>query len=172
MSDPAGPAPPPDDTAPRVLSDRAAVRGFVERLIGTAQREIVIFAPRLDPALFDDMPVVQALAHFAARHRHNRARLLVEDTVQAIRDNDNLVALCRRLGEFIQLRQVDDTHYGLREQFLVADRRAYLHQEDFSRPECVAALAGGPAAARLVQRFEAMWDRAHVPEGLHTPGLA
>jgi hypothetical protein len=175
MSDSASPGPVPAatrDTAAQVLRERAQVRAFIERLIGSAQRDIVIFAPTLDPALFDQMPVVEALAHFAARHRQNRARLLVEDAAQAIRDNDNLITLCRRLGEFIQLRRVDETHLGLREQFLVADRRGFLHQEDIARPECVAALAGGVAAARLAQRFEAMWDRAQVPEGLHTPGLA
>lgn len=172
MPDPAGPAPGTPTPASRVLRDRAGMSEFITQLAEGAQREIVAFAPQLDPTLFDSVSFVRALARFAARHRHNRARILVEDAAQAIRDNDNLISLCRKLGEYIQLRRVDEAHIGLRELFVVADRRSYLHQEDLARLECVADPAGKQAAVRLALRFEQMWDRSHVPEGLHTPGLA
>ncbi len=172
MIDPAGPAPGTLAVAPRVLRDLNGMRDYIVQLVKVARREIVAFSPQLDPALFDNVAFVRALATFASCHRQNRARFLVEDAVQAIRDNDNLITLCRRLGEYIQLRSVDDIHLGLHERFVVADHRCYLHQEDLLHLECVADLDAKQAATRLALRFEQMWDRSHIPEGLHTPGLS
>lgn len=172
MPDTAGPQPVPDGTSPRVLRDRDGARDFIARLIEAAQREIDVFAPQLDPHLFNRARLARGLAGFAARHRRNRARFLVEDAAQAIRDNDCLVDLCRRFSEAIELRMVDEAYLGIREMFMVVDRTGYLHQEDTDRPECVADAADKGQAVKLALRFEQMWDRSAPVPGLHPPGLS
>ncbi|HSD97496.1 MAG TPA: hypothetical protein VLB06_10185, partial [Sulfuricaulis sp.] len=79
----------------RVIRGRDDVADFLAGLAESATREIVIFAPQIDGALFNTPRFARALASFAARHRNNLARIVVEDTEQVLRDNDRLVGLCR-----------------------------------------------------------------------------
>jgi hypothetical protein len=155
----------------RIIRDRAVVGDFLATLAENATREIVIFAPRLDGAFFNSSRFARALASFAARHRQNLARIVVEDTEQALRDNDRLVGLCRRLSDFIHMHQVAEEHLGIREMFMVVDHRGYLHQQDNDKPDCVAHPRDGHEAVLLTRRFNELWDRSEPIVALRATGL-
>jgi hypothetical protein len=157
--------------AREVISDPALIREHLALLAEAAQHDVVVFAPQLDARLFNAGRLTTALAHFVAGHRQRRVRFLVEDGAHALRDNGRVVDLCRRLSDFVALRQVGEAHRGLREVFVVADRRAYLHQEDIAKPTCVIDPAGRRVALDLATRFEAMWEQSETIEGLRTAGL-
>jgi len=156
---------------PITLKDRDAIRERIASLVESARREIVVFAPQMDAYFFNGSSLGRSLASFAARHQRNVARLLVEDAAQALRDNDRVVMLCRRLSDFIQLRQVGEQHFGLREMFVIVDGASCLHQLDVTEPECIVDPARGKRAIELCGRFENMWDRSEPAQGLHTAGL-
>jgi len=153
------------------LRERNAVRDQIVALAEQAQREIVVFAPRLDPYFFNVALLSQALASFAVRHRQNRARILVEDVQQAVKDNDRLTGLCRRLGEFISLRQVGEDHRGRRDMFVQIDRRGYLYQQEVTRLDCLIDTAGGGEATALAERFDEMWERSEPVTAIQPLGL-
>lgn len=155
----------------RVLKNRDEVRDYLAELAESAMHEIVIFAPRLDADLFNSARFARALASFAARHRHNLARIVVEDTEQALRDNDRLVELCRRLSDFIHLQQVGEEHLGRREMFVVVDHQGYLRQQDLAKPDCIAHPRDTREAVVLVRRFNELWDRSEAIASLRTSGL-
>lgn len=155
----------------RIIRDRAEVSDFLATLAENATREIVIFAPRLDGAFFNGSRFARALASFAARHRQNLARIVVEDTEQTLRDNDRLVGLCRRLSDFIHMQQVAEEHLGIREMFMVVDHRGYLYQQDTAKPDCVAHAHDGHEAVLLTRRFNELWDRSEPIVALRATGL-
>lgn len=155
----------------RILRDRAEVGDFLAGLAESATREIVVFAPRLDGAFFNSARFARALASFAARHRQNLARIVIEDTQQALRDNDRLVGLCRRLSDFIHMHQVAEEHLGLREMFIVVDHRGYLRQPDIAKPDCLAHPRDGHEAVLLTRRFNEFWDRSEPITALRAAGL-
>lgn len=155
----------------RIIRDRGEVGEFLAGLVEGATREIVVFAPQLDSVLFNTARVSRALASFAARHRHNLARFVVEDTEQALRDNDRLVGLCRRLSDFIHLHRVAEEHLGIREMFVVVDHAGYLRQEDTTKPDCVAAPRDARQAVQLARRFNELWDRSEPVASLRAAGL-
>lgn len=161
------------DTPPtrRTVRERGEIAAQIATLVSQARREIALFAPELDPALFNTTALDHALISLATGHRHNRARLLVEDAQQAVRDNPRLVELARRLSEFVELRQVAGEHVGLRELFVLVDREGYLHQHDLARPECLLDLHGRREAVELAQRFQLMWDRSEPIASIRTAGL-
>lgn len=165
----------PSDEKPesqrRIIRQRSEVSEFLARLAENATREIVIFAPQLDSSLFNTTRFARALASFAARHRHNLARIVVEDTEQVLRDNDRLVGLCRRLSDILHMHQVAEEHLGIREMFLVVDHRGYLHQEDIAKPECVADPRDAHEAVLLARRFNELWDRSEAILSLRASGL-
>ncbi len=156
---------------PITLTERDAIRDRIASLIESAKREIVVFAPQMDAHFFNNSQLSRPLASFAARHQYNRARILIEDTSQVLRDNDRIVGLCRRLPEFIQLRQVAEEHLGFREMFVIVDGVSSLHQPDVTKYECVVEPAGRKRAAEMLERFELMWDRSEPAFGLNTAGL-
>jgi hypothetical protein len=158
-------------TAPRVVRDRGGIAPRLVALIAQARHELAVFQPQLEPALFNASATTNALVAFVTAHRHNRVRLLVEDAEQAVRDNPRVVELCRRLSDFVEMRQVGEEHRGLRELFVTADRSGYLHQSDLTRPECVIELHDRGHGGELAQRFEAMWERSEPIAAIRTAGL-
>ncbi|TAM45650.1 MAG: hypothetical protein EPN55_07520 [Gammaproteobacteria bacterium] len=160
-------------TAPThaLLKNRDAVRAQLTLLANQARHEIRVFAPHLDPSLFNTGEITHLLASFVARDRHNLVHILVEDSEQTVRDNDRVVQLCQRMSDFVQLRRVSEQHIGLKEMFVVVDRLGYLHQQDLTRPECLSSSADAHGAAELLQRFREMWDRSEPVQRLHTTGL-
>jgi hypothetical protein len=158
-------------TGPSVLESREDIRDAVNALIGLARRDIILFAPQMESFFFNGAQLGQMLASFAARHRNNRARLLVEDAAQVLRDNDRLIGLCRRFAEFIQLRQVGEEHRGLREMFVIVDDVSYMHQPDITEPKCIVEPSGRKYCGDARRRFDLMWDRSEPLSGLNTAGL-
>jgi hypothetical protein len=157
---------------PITLKERDAIRDRIASLIVSARREIIVFAPQMDAHFFNNSQLTRPLASFAARHQNNRARFLIEDASQVLRDNDRVVALCRRLPEFIQLHQVGEEHLGFREMFIIVDGASYLHQPDVTEYACIVEPSGRRRAVEMLQRFEQMWDRSEPAVGLNTAGLA
>jgi hypothetical protein len=158
-------------TGPSVLKSREDIRDAITALIGLARRDIVVFTPQMEAFFFNGSQMSQMLASFSARHRNNRARLLVEDAAQVLRDNDRLIGICRRFAEFIQLRQVGEEHRGLRELFVIVDGVSYLHQPDITEPECVVEPSGRKYCGEASRRFNQMWDRSEPLTGLYIAGL-
>lgn len=139
-------------------------------LLHAARRNIRLFAPQVAPALFSSAAVTDALAHFAARHARNSARLLIEDAAQLLRDNGRLVQRARRLADAVELREVEDTERGARDLYIIVDRSAHLLQEDIGRNDAVVATGAPHQTLELIERFDAAWDRA-TPLALRTLGL-
>jgi len=150
---------------------RDAARGAVARVIEQARHNLLVFAPVLDAHLFNSVEAGAALAAFIARHHDNRARFVVGDGHQALRDNPRLVALARRFPDALSLRHVGEDHRNLRELMVIADHRGYFHLENVERLDGRLAIEAPQAAATLMKRFHEIWDRSEPLTGLHPLGL-
>jgi len=161
----------PDSPQRALVRGRDAIRDALAPLVDRALHEVVLFAPQLPPELFNTVAFSRALASFAARHQRNRGRILLDDVQQALKDNDRVVALARRLSDTISVRQVADDDRRHSDIFLLVDQAAYLQQQDAVLAEAILDTRGGPATAELAQRFNAMWERSEPISALHPVGL-
>lgn len=164
----------PTNASPPVAAEGAAhgsdaLRASASALLRAARREVRLAAPYLDPAIFNTGAVVDALAAFVTQHPRNRARVLIEDVNQVLRDNGRLIVLARRLPDAIELREVEENERGARDLYLLADRSLSLVQETMDRTDGVVSRAPHEIAA-LIERFDAAWERAS-PVALRTLGL-
>ncbi len=157
--------PPIEPNAPATPLPEGAVQGIdglctaTTALLQHARRQVRLRSPYLDPTVFNTSSFVDALASFVAQHPRNRARFLIEDTTQVLRDNNRLIGVARRLADTIELRVVEDDAKGERDFYLVVDRSAHLIQEDVTRNN--GMLARTPSlTAHLIERFDAAWERA------------
>ena len=147
-----------------------ALAQAVAALLHRARREVRVFAPYVEPAVFQSASVTGAVARFAAQHSRNRVYILIEDVAQVLRDNGRLIELARRMADAIELREVEDNDRGARDLFLLADRSAFLMQEDVGRSDGVVTARAPQEVAQLIGRFDDTWDRA-TPVALRTLGL-
>ncbi len=152
----------------RQTTARDVLREAIGTLLERAQHDILVFGPALDGYYFNTERSAEALGRFIAHHHANRARFLVEHGQQVIRDNVRLVALARRFADAIQLRRVSEDHAGLRELFVVIDRRASIFQQDVDRIDRPVSGQQPREAALLARRFDAMWNPG-VPLAEITP---
>lgn len=159
----------PSAPADGAAHGQEALRTAAAALLQHAGREVRLAAPYLDPTIFNTGSVADALSNFVTRHPRNRARILIEDINQVIRDNGRLVGLVRRLADSIELREVEENERGARDLYLVADRAVCLFQEAADGTDGVVSRASREINTRL-ERFEAAWNRAQ-PVALRTLGL-
>lgn len=147
-----------------------ALAQTVAALVASARREVRLFAPYMEPAVFHTAAVTSAIARFAAQHARNRVNVLVEDVAQVMRDTSRLVDLARRLADGVALREIEDNDRGARDLFLLVDRSAFLVLEDIGRSDGVVSARAPQELAQLVSRFDDAWERA-TPVALRTLGL-
>lgn len=147
-----------------------ALAGAVSSLLHLARREARLFAPFLEPAVFQTAAVAGAATHFASQHSRNRLQILIDDVAQVRRDNSRLIEIARRLSDTVALREVEENDRGARDLFLITDRSAILMQEDVGRNDGVVSMRVPKEAAQLIARFDELWERAS-PVALRTLGL-
>lgn len=162
---------PPDSPQRTLVRGSDAVRNVLAPLVDRAQHDIALLAPQLPPTLFNTVAFARAFASFAARHRRNRGRVLLDDVQQALRDNDRLVELARRLSDTLSIRQVGEDDRGNRDILLIVDHSAYLQQHDLAHMEAIVDTRGGPPIAEVMQRFDVMWERSEPLAALNPIGL-
>ena len=72
-------------------------------LLATSRRTIDIASPNLEPALFDEVKVIDALARLARNGRQSRIRILIADDTPVNLERHRLLALARRLTSTVSL---------------------------------------------------------------------
>jgi hypothetical protein len=136
-----------------------AMIAAVASLIRQAEREVRLYAPYLEPAIFNNSAVTSALSAFAARRSRQRVMLLVQDASATVRENSRLVGVALRLSDSIEFRCMGEDDRGAQDLFLVVDHTKFLSLEDATRASGVVDLQSPYEATKLMDRFDTAWDR-------------
>ena len=153
------------------VQSREEARKLAGDLLERARRKILVFAPALYGDFFNTAHAAGTLASFAAAHRNNIARFLVEDVDYSLHHNSRVVELCRRFTDFIRMRRLNEDDTGLQEMFLVVDGTAYLHQAHVDKYDYRVAFSAPREARQLARRHERMWERSLAIPAIHPLGL-
>jgi hypothetical protein len=146
---------------------REEMRAAQLELVRSARHELRILTPALDAAAFNSSAMAEALGRFIADHRHNRARVVVEDTEHMIQTCTRFVELARRFSDLLIVRRLGEPHRGLREMFMMADHDSCLYQPDVALVDATLDLHAPKQAGALGQRFEEIWASTEPAPGLH-----
>lgn len=141
----------------------------VLRVIEHARHRLALYASVLPPMPFAGAAIGRALTQFAVAHRQHQVQLLIDDADQALRDNERLVALTRRVPEQIQWRQLPIEEREEPDCFIVNDNATGVR--------LVPAGTGiewidANATRALFTRFDRLWQRAGPLPALHSLGLS
>ena len=154
------------------VSDREGAVAATVALVQGARRRIRILSRVLDPGLYDDPRVLDALRGFATSTTDAEVRLLVLDAIAIQRAHAPLLALAQRLPSVFQFRELSDPVDRARaDAFLATDAGGCYHREFGHRFDGEAMLAGAGRARQLSEAFDPVWERSRICGELRALGL-
>jgi len=158
--------------APLAITDRAGAVEATAALVAGARRRIRILSRVLDPGLYDDPRVLEALRAFATSTTDAEVRLLVLDATAIQRAHAPLLALAQRLPSAFQFRELADPVDRARaDAFIASDAGGCYHREFGHRFDGEAQLHGAGRARQLCEAFDPVWERSRPCSELRALGL-
>lgn len=154
-------------TALRLTADRfSELREVTLTLIASARNEVCIYSRDLEPALYEDPAILEAIRKVALSGQRASVRILVQDTTRAMREGHRLVDLAQRLSSIVHIRRVchEDSQYP--SAFVLTDRGGYLFRTFGDRFEAVGDNCYPPRRDELKRLFDEFWERGESPPEL------
>jgi len=133
-----------------------------EILIQRAQRDIRIFSHRLEPSLYSNNQVCDALYTFATSHPMARVRILVKDIHSVINHPNLLHELCNRLPSRIKLKKFHSKEPCLHTEFMLIDRVGILYKQEPIRFVGYATQHAPMDASSLAEEFDSLWGQGEI----------
>jgi hypothetical protein len=142
-------------------NDLAGLTAAMLRLLRDARHGVTVYTRDLEPGLFEQAPILEALRRLAVRGRGTQLRLLVQNPEPVLREGHRLLPLIQRLPSMILLRQpVEETDLQYPSAFLLNDRGGYLLRALASRHEALGSTYAPGRNAQLTAYFDQVWARS------------
>jgi hypothetical protein len=135
-------------------------RHLVLAMAKQARRTIHLYSRNLDPAVYDDAGIEEALTQFLLRSKNCRLFVLVHDTSLAVKHGHALVRLAQKLSSRAQIRIPSEDQRDYSGAFLAADAMGYIRQPVATSYAAEANFKAPFEARKLLQYFEEVWERA------------
>ncbi|AHF04423.1 hypothetical protein MARPU_11640 [Marichromatium purpuratum 984] len=145
---------------PQPLETRTSIRDAGIALATQARRELLIFGPHLEPDLYDQPPLLEAIRRLALERPDLPVRILLNETRNALQQGPRLVELARRLTSRIAIRRSGEDDRTRIDAFLVVDTQGYVQRQRADGQRARTAAADAPEARRLRETFMQMWARS------------
>lgn len=163
------PAPP---QARRLSAERASeLREATLALLYSARNEVCIYSRDLEPPLYEDAEVLEAIRKVALSGRRAKLRILLQDTTRVARDGHRLVDLAQRLSSIVHIRRVSHEDANYPSAYILTDSGGYLFRSFGDRFEAVGDVCYPPRRDELKRLFDEVWERAEAPPELRRLGI-
>jgi predicted GNAT family N-acyltransferase len=171
---PERPAPKPRDalveiTEVKTLED---TQSALIQLISKARRQICIYSPDLEPVLYGNAEIVEALKQFAINSGGGNVLIIVQDTMAVRSQPHPLIDLAQRLPSAFLLRtpvEADDLQYP--SAYLINDRDGYLFRQRSSHYIGVWSPTMPSRNRQLTEEFDRVWQRCRTCTEFRALGL-
>lgn len=159
-------------SGPQRIDDRDIARSVVVEAIGDARRRVWIRSFDLEPWLYDDAGVVQALRRFATGGRGNEVLVLLHDAAAPQRAHAALLSLAQRLPSIFRFRELEDpVDRNDPAAFLAGDGGGYYVRTLGQRVEGEAERHAPARVRQLRAGFEDAWERSRPISEYRALGL-
>ena len=96
--------------------------------INQARRQIDLFTHNLDPRIFDDSEITNAVKRFIKISPNSQFRILITDPSYIIKHGHRFIELSRQFSSFIEIRQTHEEYRTTPFNFLNIDNKALLYR--------------------------------------------
>lgn len=135
-------------------------------LLRNSRHQICIYSRDLEPSLYQQPEVLEAIRQIALSGRRAQIRILVQITALAVRDGHRLLDLAQRLSSVVQLRQPVQEDLQFAGAYLLNDTGGYLYRSFGDRFEAMGDLYYPLRRDELQRSFDQVWERAITPPEL------
>ena len=142
------------------LASRDDSRRAAAILAAQARRQLELFSPDMEPAIYDQAPFIDALSQLAVSSPRARIRILAKDFERTVKEGHRLVELARRLSSHIEIRHVHEDYRDNNETFLLVDDYGLLHRRHAPRFEGNFSCKAPLEVRRLRAFFDEVWERS------------
>lgn len=157
---------------PVAVDDHAGAVAATVAVIADARRRLWISSHALDPGLYDQPRVLDAVRRFATGLHGPQLRVLLQDAHAAQRGHAPLIALAQRLPSAIAFREVQDPVDRDRPSALIAsDTGSYYLRPLGQRFDGETEHHARARARQLTQAFDDAWERARPCTELRALGI-
>ncbi|MCC8471435.1 GNAT family N-acetyltransferase [Xanthomonas phaseoli] len=157
----------PGTVVHRRLDGPMAVDTFTAALAATtgllcaARRQVLIYTRALDPPLFDNPAVLDALRRFATARHDKRVHVLVQDTASAAASSSAMLRLAQRLPSVFRFRAVSDpVDASFASTYVVGDDAYYFRPTGHRFDDGETWLSGAARSRQLEREFAQIWERS------------
>ena len=145
----------------REVSTAAENRDAALEIARLARRELAILTRDLEPQIYDDAEVLDAIKSLALSGSRAKVRILLIDATRAIKDGNRLVELSRRLSSFVEIRKPHRDYLDIAESFIIADEKGLLYRKLATRWEGIVDPSDPMQARDRLKLFNDIWQRSH-----------
>lgn len=138
----------------------ADYRRALLQLASQAQSSLRLFSPQLEPALFDQAELADALSQLARRSRYTEVRLLMADSRWLVQRRHALVDLYRRLPSRVPLLRLAYASDDWQDTLCLVDGQGFLLKPERDADEGLLCLNDPARTQALTERFDYFWQRA------------
>lgn len=125
-----------------------------------AQRQLTLFSPDLEPALYNNDIFVSTVLALIKRSKYTQVRILTQDTRQAQQGNHGLLKLMRYDSPQLQLRKltVDAENRAL--AYLISDDQHLLRRQNTNVYEGLCYTHDRARVKDQLEEFDLLWNAA------------
>jgi hypothetical protein len=141
-------------------------------LVQAARRELWIYSRDLEPVLYANPAVLDALRAYAVSGRGASVHILLQEPATVLGNGHPLLALAQRLSTVFQFRSpTDPVDQQYPSAFVANDRDGYLFRLLGSRFEGDWSPAQPARARQLAEHFGRVWERSRPCTELRILGI-
>lgn len=155
----------------QLLTSEAEYRGACDRILGLAQREIMIFDRELFALRPNEKARLDILTGFLQGDGPHRIRMVLHNPEPLMRGAPRLVQLIARFSHAIEIRQSPDNLRHLADTHVLADENHGLRRFQYDQPRSALILDDPAYLSPWRQRFEELWELSQPCLSLNTTGL-
>ena len=141
-------------------------REFYLRLCSEGVKECALICERLDPFIFNDGEIVDAISAMTRRHPKANVRVLVKKCRDIAKVRLKFVDLAKRLPSKIAIRKLTSEPQNKAIEYIVADRSLLLVRHNSDGYQGFYNSSARPEAQNLLEEFDSLWERqsADIPD--------
>lgn len=143
------------------IEDRERAIAVTTALVQAARRRLWIYSRDLDPGLFDDPAVLEAMRRVGTAGRQAEVHILLQDAAAPQRAQAPLLALAQRLPSVFAFREIaDPVDRAYPSAFVANDAGGFYFRTLGHRFDGEADLHAPGRARQLRGEFERIWERS------------
>ncbi|KOR48378.1 GNAT family acetyltransferase [Xanthomonas oryzae] len=146
---------------PMAVETLTAALAATTGLLCAARRQVLIYTRALDPTLFDNAAVLDALRRFATARHDKRVHVLVQDPASANAGSSAMLRLAQRLPSVFRFRAVSDpVDASFASVYVVGDDAYYFRPTGHRFDDGETWLSGAARSRQLEREFAQIWERS------------